>query len=777
MGTIRVEFVPVQKYNLGLLGFDHIQLVYQDETSFVDRQDHWYVLEGIQDGGLLGGTLGIQGEEFYTPLSAANGASGDALIDKIGTPESRGSRPIIVSPQALSLWDAMSNYGTELELQEHPYTGFSLPGSASPTINSSSAVASMLWSIGIDVNLVMPFAIRFSPGTSTILGTTQANEIALEGNFTQVVGGFGEDILRGSSSASGVEKLYGGNDDDTIHWSAGENIIHGGEPHLSYVLDGLDTIDYSGVGEVTFYSARHPVEHKIPNFYTVFGSGSDQLFSIEKVTWLRGRDIVNVREGIDILEVPIEFNLDNSSEGGIGDELIFTDSQTPLIINFVSGSMISVQTIANSGQDAGIWAQSVETIVGSDAGDFIYAGENVTIVDGGGGDDILDGRLAVPFSEGSPLGYDIELYGNEGNDTLVSGAGSTSAHGGDGSDQFILSAMGTGSGRPKLVILDATPDDRLYVPHDFFKTARGDYEGSELFQITGGPFKMDDFNSVTFFDWGIPDENTIDGFIEFAGRITFEMDDADLLIRLVQGHAETTSIDYGPTEPPGPPMTAAALEFETQAVIRVVDWSEGDLGITFPLTLDFEILFETGVLEDYPGWSSAVHSATSPSRFISPLDERPDAYLPPELAQAAVSARTFALSDSIATDGDDVISKSIWNSDEIVGLGGNDDLTGSSGGDLINGGTGDDVMAGGKGNDTYYVDSAGDQVVEAYREGFDRVYSSIDYMLGANVEHVTLTGNAHTAQGNELRNTIVGNELDNVLIWRRRSRHSRRKPG
>ena len=39
MGTIRVEFTPVKSYYLGLLKFDHIQIVYQDETSFVDRQD------------------------------------------------------------------------------------------------------------------------------------------------------------------------------------------------------------------------------------------------------------------------------------------------------------------------------------------------------------------------------------------------------------------------------------------------------------------------------------------------------------------------------------------------------------------------------------------------------------------------------------------------------------------------------------------------------------------------------------------------------------------
>ncbi len=728
-------------------------------------QDHWYVLEGTQDGGLFNATLGVQGNEFYTPLAAANGASGDALVDKIGTPESRGSRVIAASPQALTLWDAMSNYGTELDLQQHPYTGISWPFGPSPTINSSSAVASMLWSVGIDINLMMPFGIRLSPGTSTLLGTTQVDEIELGGSFNQVVGGFGEDVLRGSQTSSGIEKFYGGHDEDRIYWSNGENIIHGGEPRLSYVLDGLDTIDYSGVGHVTFYNGRHIVEHKTPNFITVFEGGSDQLFSIEKVSWLRGKDIVTVREGIDILEVPIEFNLDDSPQGGAGDELIFTDSNEPLIFNVVDGSIISVQTIQNAGQDAGIWAHSVETLVGSGGDDLIYAGSTVTVAGGGRGDDILDGRLADAFSGASPLNYDIELYGNDGNDTIISGSGWTIAHGGEGSDLFVLSAMGAGDEIPEFVILDASSDDKLYVPYNFFLLDRGGYEGSELFQIAGAPFKMDIPDGISLFEWGSQDSNPVEGFIEFIGRITFEMDGADLLIRLLQGHTETYTIDYGPGEPPGPEITDIVAEIETVTFVRVVDWQEGDLGITFPIEFDFNTLIESdGAFENYPGWSSAVHDVTGASRFIDPLAERPDAHLPEELRDTAVSARAFAFSGAAATDGDDIISKAVWSRDEIAGLGGNDDITGSAGGDRIDGGAGDDIMAGGRGNDTYYVDSAGDQVVEAVREGFDKVYSSISYSLGDNVEHLTLTGSALSGQGNGLRNTIVGNQLNNTLM-------------
>ncbi len=90
-------------------------------------------------------------------------------------------------------------------------------------------------------------------------------------------------------------------------------------------------------------------------------------------------------------------------------------------------------------------------------------------------------------------------------------------------------------------------------------------------------------------------------------------------------------------------------------------------------------------------------------------------------------------------------------------------LTGNAGSNVLDGGAGADRMIGGRGNDTYLVDHAGDEVVENAGEGTDRVISSIDYSLGANVEHLTLTGGAISGTGNALRNTIVGNAANNVL--------------
>ena len=545
MGTIRIEYVPIQKFYLGLLTLDHIQLVYQDETDPIDRQDYWYVLEGIQDGALFGGTLGAFGDNGRTSLSVANGASRDALIEKIGTPDDRGSRVIVSGPDTLTLWDAMARYGGDIEDQQLPYIAAAWPFSPTPTINSTSFIASVLYSIGIDVHTVLPFGIRNSPGASTLLGTPDSDDLRAGGNFTQIVTGAGDDTLGGSASRLTVEKLYGGSGNDTFFWSKGENILHGGQPRMSYGADGLDTVDYSGVGSVHIYASEHAVEHKVATYITAFDGGSDQLFSIEAVSWDKKNDVVIAGEGVELIEKPLLLDL-KGSEGGRGDTLGLNDSDTAVIINAVDDTFVSVQTIANSGEDAGYWAQSVEWLIGSNGDDMIYTAGSVRGAEGADGDDVVDGRMATAFSGKSPEGYDVELDGGEGNDTLVSGAGRTFARGGAGGDIFVLSAMTSGAGTVEFVIDDADGDDKLYIPYDFFRLTRGDYEGSKLLQVSGAPFKIDDINTEAIFEWGLPDDDQVQGFIEFVGGIDFTMDGSDLVITLYQGHQEIFVEDLGP---------------------------------------------------------------------------------------------------------------------------------------------------------------------------------------------------------------------------------------
>ena len=74
---------------------------------------------------------------------------------------------------------------------------------------------------------------------------------------------------------------------------------------------------------------------------------------------------------------------------------------------------------------------------------------------------------------------------------------------------------------------------------------------------------------------------------------------------------------------------------------------------------------------------------------------------------------------------------------------------------------------GGAGNDTYYVDNAGDVVVENANEGNDTVFSTANLVLAANVETLVLQGSADL-QG-------YGNSLSQRDLRQQRQQHARRR--
>ena len=91
-------------------------------------------------------------------------------------------------------------------------------------------------------------------------------------------------------------------------------------------------------------------------------------------------------------------------------------------------------------------------------------------------------------------------------------------------------------------------------------------------------------------------------------------------------------------------------------------------------------------------------------------------------------------------------------------------LFGNTGNNLLDGGAGADAMSGGLGNDTYFVDDAGDAVIEGAGQGNDAVFASINYGLTANVETLVLQGGADLQGfGNGLANSLFGNTGNNLL--------------
>ena len=95
----------------------------------------------------------------------------------------------------------------------------------------------------------------------------------------------------------------------------------------------------------------------------------------------------------------------------------------------------------------------------------------------------------------------------------------------------------------------------------------------------------------------------------------------------------------------------------------------------------------------------------------------------------------------------------------------NNILTGNASANVLNGNGGTDTLIGGRGNDTYIVDSASDIITEAGSPSdIDSVQSSVSWVLGTNLEKLTLIGTgAINGTGNTLDNTIIGNSANNIL--------------
>ena len=343
------------------------------------------------------------------------------LVSKIGTPDYRGSRTLSYEGEAFHAWETMASYARDIERQDYPYIPYGLPGSPTPTVNSSSAVASLIHYSGLDPVSRLPFGVHLSPGIATLLGTSGDDIMRIEHGFTTLLGGRGNDEFFGAFEPQRIEKFYGGEGDDLFHWSSGFNIIHGGQPQLDYKQDGTDAIDYSGAGKITITFNHHWVPHKVPEYVTEFEHGLDHLFSIERIQWNEATDHIVLGNGVSIVEdnalhEPVNGNHDGGEQrvpahmrsgflhhDGEDDDTVrsagnYTLGPGEMHIEMLRGA---VESTGNS---------AANRLIGNDADNVLRGLAGDDTLYGGGGDDLLLG--------GAGSDAYVYLHG-DGNDVIA----------------------------------------------------------------------------------------------------------------------------------------------------------------------------------------------------------------------------------------------------------------------------------------------------------------------------------------------------------------------
>ena len=457
----------------------------------------------------------------------------------------------------------------------------------------------------------------------------------------------------------------------------------------------------------------------------------------------------------------------------------------------IGGSGGRDHLLGGAGNDRLDGGAEADVLIGEAGDDDLFGGDGNDELDGGDGDDGLDGGA----------GDDI-VHGGAGDDTIEAGAGQDSIYGDDGNDT--LSA--TGGGGDGDWLFGGLGNDILTASGGLFRLFGDDggstsEDGNDHLILTNGA-------TGSWLDGGGGDDvlfasgigqltigggtGTNDIIVQGFTHGNAVLLDGDDMLRLPAGFF-TVSLFGG--------RDTIVINAIGPGFMTVIGLAAGEAGDRFDLSIYGADPFGAGTLVFGGNGPNAVidHPATG-MRYVlqSVLAANLSAYNlgvpnPNYAPQGMIIDDAFADSPTIewhgelvGADGNDLI-RGFGGDDRLFGAGGDDRLEGGSGADrlfggsaadllfgesgddILDGGTGSDALNGGAGDDVYFVDNAGDVVIEVANEGYDIVYAGVSYALAADsfVEVLaTIDNNATTPlnlTGNALANYVTGNAGSNLL--------------
>jgi trimeric autotransporter adhesin len=617
---------------------------------------------------------------------------------------------------------------------------------------------------GVAVDLTTGFATDNWGDSDTLEGIENVIGSNLNDNLT---GGDGDTVLTGNG---GIDTLYGNAGDDTLNGGDGNDVLAGGNG--KDVLTGgagLDTADYldaTGTRGVTVILPNRAATDNFGNVETISGIenviGSNLADTLtgdhraNSLTGNDGNDTLNGGLGVDTMA------------GGLGNDMYYVDNSSDRAIEAGREGTDTVHTSVDYMLGANVeslWAHSgliglaltgnelANTLVGDAGNDRLFGGDGKDALTGASGNDILDGGLGADTMVGEN-DNDIYYVDNARDRTIEIENLDI--------DTVYASVDYTLGANVEKLRANAGSTGLTLKGNELFNTLVGGAGNDRLFGLAGGDF----------LDGGLGADTMAGGLKEDWYWVDNAGD------RVIEAEGEGNDLVY------------ASLDYTLTANVEALWANAGSTGLVLTgnelsnsmvggagndtlngVAGDDALTGQDGddILDGGLGTDTMSGDFGNDTYYVDYSRDR---------AREAAGGGTdtvyagvgYTLGDNVeilranaGSTGLSLTGNKLANS--LFGGAGKDRLFGLDGDDALDGELGADTMTGGLGNDTYYVDNAVDRTIEVVREGADKVYASVDYTLGDNVE--SLWGNAGSAglalTGNTLANTLVGGAGNDIL--------------
>ena len=607
---------------------------------------------------------------------------------------------------------------------------------------------------------------RVNASVSFVLGNNIEN-LNLTGGAN--INGTGNALDNTITGNTGNNILDGGDGNDYLDGAAGADTLIGGNGNDTYIVDNVGDTVFEAPGggtDTVFSSVTFTLSDEVENL-TLTGANAINGFGNaldNTIIGNSGNNTLDGGAGNDYLDGGAGAD---TMRGGLGDDTYVVDNaDDALVENFGGGTdtVISslktytldpnVENLILAGSDnlRGTGNILDNTITGNSGNNVLDGGEGNDTLEGGAGNDTLDGGVGIDTLIGG-LGNDIYIVDNsddvvienpgEGIDTVIA------------STSFDLSVKGQ---NVENLVLTGTADLNGS-GNNLANTITGN-SGRNTLTGGAGNDTLDGGTGDDQLDGGTGADTLIGG----AGNDTYIVDNIGDTI--VENEGEGTDLVQSSVN-----FTLSNnVENLTLTGTANINGTGNALANTLLGNSGNNTLNGGGGNDTIDGGAGAdtMIGGTGDDTYF--VDDTNDNVIENanEGLDTVFSSVTFTLRPNIEnltlTGTGNINGTGNDSNNTILGNSGNNTLTGGAGNDVLDGGEGIDVLIGGTGNDTYVVDNTGDTITENLNEGTDIVVSSVTYVLGANLENLTLTGTDNiNGTGNALNNTITGNSGNNVL--------------